>query len=96
MSDEERSQILSKIEQELGLEGRYVVEVLYDAEDVIAVEQIEQELESNEMTFDAKDIRQVLYQLSDRGYARSRRHRDDETGWITFLWDLFPQKILSS
>lgn len=94
MSDQEREQILEKIEQELGKEGRYVVEVLYDAENVISVEDIEKELEDVEMVFETKDIRQILYELSDRGYARSRRHRDNETGWITFLWDLFPKKIL--
>ena len=95
MSDE-REQVLDKIESELGKDSRLIVQILYDADDVLNLEEIEEALETEPMEFDAKTVRQILYALNDRGYARSRRHRDNETGWITFSWNLFPDKILDS
>jgi len=91
---EERNRVLAKILDEMGKEARQVVSVLYDADEVISVEEIEEELENVDTILETKNIRQILYQLNDRGYARSRRIRDDDTGWITFLWNLFPDKIL--
>jgi len=96
VSDEEYEEILFKIESQIGKPARHVVKVLLDAEDVLSLEQIEQELEEVAMEFESKNIRQVLYELSDRGYARSRRLQNRDTGWISYLWNLFPDKILAS
>jgi len=95
MADAKRARVLDKIQMELGIEGRQIAQILYDSEKLLTVEEIDEKLsEIEEKEVDIKEIRQILYTFSDNGYARSRRYRDSETGWISFLWNLFPDKIL--
>ena len=91
---DERETVLQKIEGDFGTIGREIVAILYDTNKSITLEEIEEALVNDNNELDPKEIRQILYQLQDNGYARSRSYRNDETGWISFLWVLFPEKIL--
>ncbi len=93
MTVDDHDQILYKIAGEMGQTARSIVKIMLEAENQLSLEAIEEKLAKD---IDSKDIRQILYELNDRGYARSRRLRDNETGWITFLWNIFPDKILNS
>ncbi|MHA2504045.1 MAG: hypothetical protein ACXAE3_14390 [Candidatus Kariarchaeaceae archaeon] len=86
----EHQQVLDKITHEMGNIAADVVRILLSSEDPITIEHMEEKLSQ----VDIKDIRLVLYRLTDKGYARSSRLRDNETGWINFLWTLFPDRIL--
>jgi transcription initiation factor IIE alpha subunit len=95
MSDE-RDILLRIVERRIDADARKVTEVLLDAENRLTVEQIENKLGELGHPLDQKSIRQALYAMNDHGFARSRRTRDSETGWINFYWNLFPDKILNS
>ena len=90
-TEDHHDQILHKIHGEMGSSAKSVVQILLEADQPLSLEHIEERLVAD---LDSKDIRQILYELNDRGYARSSRIRDNETGWINFLWSLFPDKIL--
>lgn len=93
-SEQQIQMILNIIEREIDLDAREITKILLESDRLLTVEEIEQKLKEDKGPIDLKHIRQALYAMNDLGYARSRRIRDKETGWIKFLWDLFPEKIL--
>lgn len=94
INDEQKEEILYRIRGEFDELTAQIVELMLDTDELLNVEEMEERLSEQGKNIDKKEIRQSLYGLNDSGYARSRRIRDTETGWIHFMWNLFPDKIL--
>ena len=94
ISDEDAIKIYNTIERQISKNAADIVDIMISSKTSINVDQILEAMDKKGYKIEAKDIRQVLYDLNERGYARSMRLRNPETGWINFLWEVKPRGIL--